>query len=140
MKFHRFRSEGEGRIKFLPSLFISFCAQHDDLLEMVRRAMIEHFVRALLAGELSSFVTTCGTEHAQTASARQLHCRRPDPSARAVHQYSFARLSVATLEQPTIRSRVRRADGCALRERNICRQRMHLLCRAECKLGVCPAD
>ena len=69
---------------------------------MVRRAMIEHFVRALLAGELSSFVSTCGTEHAQTASARQLHCRRPDTSARAVHQYSFARLSVATLEQPTI--------------------------------------
>ena len=107
---------------------------------MVRRAVIEHFVRALLAGELSSFVTTCGTEHAQTASARQLHCRRPDTSARAVHQYSFARLSVATLEQPTIRSGVRRADGCALRERNICRQRMHLLCRAERKLGVCPAD
>ena len=56
-----------------------------DLLELVRRAMIEHFVRALFACELASFIAARRAEHAQTASARQLHRRCPDTSARAVH-------------------------------------------------------
>src|SRR6266581_8489067 len=55
-----------------------------DLLELVRRAMIEHFVRALFTRELASLVTTRRAEHAQTASARQLNRRRPDTAARAV--------------------------------------------------------
>ena len=65
---------------------------------MVGRAMIEHFVRALFARELESLVTPRGTEHAQTASPRQLHCSRPDTTARAVYQHRFTWLRVGALE------------------------------------------
>ena len=107
-----------------------------DLLKMIRRAMIEHFVRALFARELESFITARRAEHAQTASTRQLHRRRPDTAARAVHQHRFARLGVGALQQPAIRRRVRRPHGRALRERNICRQRMHLLLFAQRELRI----
>src|SRR6266480_1878065 len=82
-----------------------------DLLELVRRAMIEHFVRALFTRELASLVTTRRAEHAQTASARQLNRRRPDTAARAVNEHCFTRLSVGALKQPAIRGRVGRAHG-----------------------------
>src|SRR5205814_3983372 len=108
--------------------------------ELVRRAVIEDFVRALFARELESFVTARGAEHAQAASARQLHRRRPYTAARAVHQYRFARLGVGALEQPAIRRRVWRAHGRALCERNIYRETVHLLRFAQRKLGVGAAD
>jgi len=65
-------------------------------------------------------------EHAQTASARQLHCRRPDPAARAVNEDRFARFRLRALEQAAIRRGVRRSHGSALSEGNIGRQWMHL--------------
>ena len=111
-----------------------------DVLKMVRRAMIEHLVRALLARELASFVAARGAEHAQTASARKLHRRRPDAAAGAVHQHRFARPRVGALEQSAIRRGVRRAHGRTLRERNICRQTMNLLRLAQHKLRIRPAD
>ena len=92
-----------------------------DLLEMIGRVMIEHFVRALLPRELESFVTARATEHAQATSARQLHRCRPDPATRAVHQDYFARLGLGALEQPAIRRRVRGAHCRALRKGNVFR-------------------
>src|SRR5262249_30071722 len=97
------------------------------LLEMIRRAMIEHFMRTFFAHELESFVTARGAEHAKTVSARQLHRRRPYTAARTVHQHRFAGLGRRALQQPSIRRRVWRPHGSALRERNICWQRMDLL-------------
>jgi hypothetical protein len=105
---------------------------------MIRRTMIEHFVCALFARELASFVTAGGAEHAQTASARQLHRRRPDTTACTVYQHRFTWLSVGALEQPAICRRVRRAHGCALRERNIFWEPMNLLRFAQRKLGIVP--
>ena len=111
-----------------------------DLDKVVGRAMIEHFVRPLFARELASFVTARRAEHAETASARQLHRSRSDAAARTVNQHCFARLSVGALEQPAICRRIRRAHGCALCERNIHRQRMHLLGSAQRKLGIRATD
>jgi hypothetical protein len=107
---------------------------------MVGRAMIEHFVRALFTRKLEPLVSARGAEHAQTASARELHRGRPDTTARAVHQHRFARPRVGALEQPAIRRRVRRAHGRALRERNIFGQPMNLLRFAQRKLAVRPAQ
>src|SRR5207249_12224840 len=103
---------------------------------MVRCVMIEYFLRALFARELASTVTARGAEHTQAPSTRHLHRRRADSTAGAMHQDRLARLRVGALEQPAIRRRVRRTHGRALRERNICRQPMHLLCRAHRKLSV----
>ena len=47
--------------------------------------MIEHFVRALFTRELESLITARSAKYSQAASARQLHCCRPDTTARAVH-------------------------------------------------------
>src|SRR5437764_192915 len=90
------------------------------------RPMIEHFVRALFARELETFVTARGSEHAQTASASQLHRRTSDTAARTVHEYRLIRFRVSALEQPAICGRVRRAHGCALGEGDIWRQAMYL--------------
>ena len=49
-------------------------------------------------------------------------------------------LTVGALEQPAIRCPVRCAHGRALCERNIYRQRMHLLHFAQRKHGIRPAD
>ena len=47
--------------------------------------MIENFVRALFARQLEPFVTARSAKHMQTASTRQLHRRRPNTTAGAVH-------------------------------------------------------
>ena len=87
-----------------------------DLLELVRRAMIEHFMRALVASEPAPFITARGTEHAHSLRARKLHRCRSDSAARTVHQHRFARLRVGALKQPAISGRVGRAHGRALRK------------------------
>ena len=110
------------------------------LLKMIRRAMIEYFMRALFACELDSFVTARRAEHAQTVSACQLHRCSPYTAARAMHQHRFTWLRIGALQQAAIRRRVRRPHGCALRERNICRQRMHLLFFAQRELRIRSAD
>jgi hypothetical protein len=83
---------------------------------MIRRTMIEHFVSALLACEFHSVIAARRSEYAQTVSTRQLHRCRANTATRAVHQHSFARLGDRALQQPSVRRRVWRADGRALRE------------------------
>src|SRR5207249_1680038 len=41
--------------------------------------------RGVFTRELESLITARSAKHAQTARARQLHCCRPDTTARAVH-------------------------------------------------------
>src|SRR5437763_10719233 len=103
----------------------SACRLHN-FAKVIIRTMIEHFVRALFARELETFVTARGSEHAQTASASQLHRRTSDTAARTVHEYRLIGFRVSALEQPAICGRVRRAHGCALGEGDIWRQAMYL--------------
>src|SRR5262245_17198364 len=69
-----------------------------DLLKMVGRSMVEHFVSALFTYKFASFVTTRGAEHAQTPSSRQLYRRRPNTTAGAMHQHGFALLATGALQ------------------------------------------
>ena len=108
-----------------------------DLLEMVRRTMIEHFVRALFAGELASFVTAGGAEHAQTASTRNCTAAVPTPPLAPCTSTVSPGSASARWNNPRYAVAYGRAHGRALRERNIFRQAMHLRRFAQGKLGIC---
>ena len=69
-----------------------------DLVKMVYRAMIEHPVRALFAHQCAAFVIARSAEDAETPSVCELHGRRPDSAAGAVHQHRFARRGMSALE------------------------------------------
>ena len=88
----------------------------DDLFLIVGRRMIEHLMRALLAGELPAPLGAGGAEHAQAGGARHLHGADADRAARAVDQHRLARHGAPFVEQRAPRGDEGHADTRAFGE------------------------
>ena len=88
-----------------------------DLLLVVRRGVIEDFVRALLLHERLAALGARRAEDAKPGGARHLHGGDADGAARAVNQHGLARLRAALVEQRAPRGDVGNVHAGALRER-----------------------
>src|SRR5947209_3567785 len=96
------------------------------LFEVAGRVMVENVMRALLGDESSPFFSPSRADDVEARGARELHRRRADAAARAVHEYGPARRAPRALEERTVGRRVRRAHARAFGERDARRKRVNL--------------
>ena len=106
------------------------------LVEIARRRVIEHVMRALSEHELLAALRPRGADHREASRPRELHRADPDPSARPVHEHRLAGLAVAAIEQRVVGGGIGHVHRRALREADASGQRMHLRLLAERQLSV----
>src|SRR5208337_1854895 len=99
-----------------------------------------HVVCALLLHQMQALLASGGTDDGQAGCASQLHRRRPDSAAGAVHQENFSWFRRPALQESAISSSVGNAHGRTLFEADTVRKRMYLAFIAQGLLGVASAE